>query len=142
MNRGPALLAAAALFTSGLAIGALGVHLFYSQQILGRMGPPLAAKPMGPLLEEWLERSLDLTDEQRDQVRIILADSRARAEELRHEVGPRLIAINQEASERISEVLTPAQQLEFDRMRERLEHRWQGHRRFRRGGKPGSPPHL
>lgn len=130
LNKGIAILVASALFASGLAIGALGVHLFYAQKITGGGGPPM---PVGPLFERWLIRSLDLSEEQRVEVRSILQASRVEAEELRREMGPRLETMNRQTAAAISEVLTPEQRAKLDVHMERWE------RRQRRFGPPDGP---
>ncbi|MFQ5525301.1 MAG: hypothetical protein ACE5GX_03490 [Thermoanaerobaculia bacterium] len=131
MNKALAILAAAALFASGLAIGALGVHLFYSQKVTGAASPPM---PVGPMFERWVVRYLDLNKEQRGQVREILEHSRIEAEELRREMGPRLEMLNRQTTEAIAEVLTPEQRAQFERFMERRQRRRHG---FRGEG----PPH-
>ncbi len=125
-----AILAAAALFASGLAIGALGVHLFYAQKIASVAGPPM---PVGPMFERWLFRHLDLSDRQRIEVREILEQSRAEADELRREMGPRLQMMNRRTADAISEILTPEQR---EKMEELMARREQRQRRFRPGEGP------
>ena len=129
-SKGMAVLLAAALFTSGLAVGALGVHLFYSQRISGLGGPPM---PVGPMFERWLDRSLDLSERQRREVGEILRDSRSEAEELRREMGPKLHAMNRKTIESIAEILTPEQRERFDEQMQRWQRR---QRRFEPGEGP------
>lgn len=137
MNRGLAILAAAALFASGLAIGALGVHLFYSQRIMAPPGgPPM---PGGPVFERWLLHRLDLTAEQRDRAREVLEASRLEAEGLRREMGPKLHALNRRTSEALAEILTAEQRR---RMEEFMEQRQRRQRRFRGRGGPPRERHL
>ncbi len=130
LNKGLAILVAAALLASGLAIGALGVHLFYAQRIAGGGRPPM---PVGPMFEPWLVRRLDLSETQRVEVRTILERSRAEAEELRREVGPRLERMNRQTAAAISEVLTPEQREKMDEQMARWEQR---RRRFEPGDGP------
>lgn len=78
-------------------------------------------------------RKLDLTSEQRDRVAAILEAKRARLESLRSESGPRFEEIRISARNEIRSVLTPDQQLRFDRMVSKWEER-----RKRRG--PRHPP--
>ena len=120
MSRGAAVLVAAALFASGLAVGALGVHLFYAQKIAHAAGPPM---PVGPMFERWLLRGLDLSEEQRREIRGILDQSRSEAELLRAEIGPRLQEMNRQTAEAISEVLTPEQRRVFEEQMARWERR-------------------
>lgn len=132
MNKGVAILAAAALFASGLAIGALGVHLFYSQKIVRAGGPPM---PVGPMFERWVLGRLELTEEQRHDIGEILEHSRAEADELRRAIGPRLQSMNRETVDAISEILTPEQRERLDELLERHERR--RHPRGRPGRGPG-----
>ncbi len=118
-----AILAAAALFASGLAIGALGVHLFYAQKIATVGGPPM---PVGPMFERWLFRHLDLSERQRVEVREILERSRAEADELRREMGPRVRIMNRRTAEAISEILTPEQREKMEELMARRERRQRG----------------
>ena len=131
VHKGMAILVAAALFASGLAVGALGVHLFYSARIVGAGGPPL---PVGPMFERWLLRELDLSESQRHEVREILERSRAEADELRREMGPRLQAMNRRTTEAVYDVLTPAQRDKLDELMARQERRHGGF------GGDGPPP--
>lgn len=137
MNKGVAILAAAALFASGLAIGALSVHLFYSQKVVRSAGPPM---PIGPMFERWVLGRLDLSEEQRHEVEEILDRSRAEAEELRRDVGPRLMAMNRETVEAISEILTDEQRERLEELLERQERRRRPRGRRGRGPGPGPGP--
>ncbi len=132
MSRSSAILVVAALFLSGVAIGALGMHLYYWQQLGERRpgGPPQSPSPM---LMGWMERELDLTAEQREAIREILADSMRRGGEMRSELRPRVEELVRETSDRIAEVLTEDQRRRYEELRRR-----QGER-FERGflGPPG-----
>lgn len=128
MNRGIALLAAAALFASGLAVGALGAHLVYAEKITSRMEPPM---PIGRMFGPWIERELDLTATQRNQVRAILDQSRSEAEAIRKELGPKLGEVNRTTTEALAEVLTPEQ---LDKMTRWMDRRGRFERRFRGEG--------
>lgn len=129
-SRGLAILLAAALFASGLAVGALGVHLFYAHRVVAFGAPPM---PVGPMFERWLERSLELSEPQRREVGEILERSRFEAEVLRREMGPRLHAMNRQTIESIAAVLTPEQRERFEQEMTRWERR---QRRFESGVGP------
>ena len=139
MNRALAILTVAALFLSGVAIGALGMHLYYAQR-LTRPGAPvwMAARHFGPMLEE----QLGLDEEQRQEVGTILRRSQERARSLRREMRPQVHQIVDETVEQIRGVLTLEQQEAFDRLRSRERRRLEmlllapeGH------GPRGGPPH-
>ncbi len=70
------------------------------------------------LLAHWT-RKLDLTPEQREQVAAILAAKREKMQALRGEFRPRFEEIRASAQQEIRAVLTPQQQVVFDRMQER-----------------------
>ncbi len=91
--------------------------------------------PVGPMFGHWIERELELSASQRDQVREILEQSRREAEAIRRDVGPRIIGINRSTAEAISEVLTPAQREKLAAWMETRE------RRQRRFGDREQPPH-
>lgn len=133
MNRSASILVVAALFLSGVAIGALGMHLYYWQK-LGARGPG-GPMPHGPMMIGWMERELDLSPDQREAIREILADSVRRSGELRHEMRPRIEGLMRETSERIAEVLTTEQRRRYEELRSRQR------QRFDSGflGPPGGP---
>ena len=81
---------------------------------------------------EAMAKNLNLSPEQKEQVRQILGESRTQLEALRKESEPRFDEIRRQADERLQSVLTPEQWQLFQRERE--ENR---SRRGRRGGRPG-----
>lgn len=130
MKRWQALLALAGLFVVGVVSGGLGAHLYYARALERPPGPPpFFAGPHGWLLD----RELDLTAEQRRQLREILADSRREAEALRRDLAPRLREVMERGDERIRELLTPEQRERFDELRR--HHRRRSERFF--GGARG-----
>jgi Spy/CpxP family protein refolding chaperone len=142
VKRWQALAALAGLFVLGVVSGALGAHLYYARALERPPGPPPFFAPlMGPRLE----RMLDLTPVQRDEVRIILEESRRDAEALRGDLAPRLRELMERSHRRIDELLTPEQRRRFDELRRshrRREERFLGGRGGRRHQhRPGPPPH-
>jgi Spy/CpxP family protein refolding chaperone len=120
MKRWQALVALAALFVLGVVSGALGAHLYYARSLERPPGPPpFLAPPMG----HRLERQLQLSLEQRQELRRVLAESRHEAEALRRDLAPRLREMRQRTDERIRELLTPEQRERFERLQHRLRHR-------------------
>lgn len=152
MNRSSSLLVVAALFLSGVAIGALGMHLYYWQKLAPREG-------RGPMMPSagmvgWMDRELELSPDQRDAIREILADSMRRGGEMRRELRPRVEELMRETSERIGEVLSDEQRRRWEELRGRQRHRFErgflgppgagGPFQRRQGppprSRPGSPP--
>lgn len=115
MNRGIAILAVCALFISGVVIGALGMHLFYAQRLMRPGEPPAMA---GRLFGAHLARRLDLSEEQQEEIRAILEESRREGEELRNRMRPEVEMLMQRTRAAIEEVLTPEQQEKFEEMRQ------------------------
>lgn len=148
MNRSSSILVVAALFLSGVAIGALGMHLYYWQ----RLGPGARGfgdgPPPAPMMLGWMERELDLSREQRDAIREIVADSMRRGAEMRDELRPQVEALMRETSERIAMVLTEEQRRRYEELRRsegyRFERGFLGPPRGRGPGagrrRPGPPP--
>lgn len=148
MGRASSILVVAALFLSGVAIGALGMHLYYWQKLGARAA---AARPPGPMMMGWMERELDLTPEQRREIRAILADSMHRGAEMRRELRPRVEELMRDTSERIAAVLTEEQRRRYEELQRHQRPRFErgflgppgeGRGPFRRrpGPPPGAPP--
>lgn len=116
MRRSVALLAVGALFLTGIFVGVLATHAFYAWQLQRPGG--LASVGLR-ILGNRLDRQLDLTSEQERQVEIVLADTRAELEQLRHDTVPRMFAIRNHAFDRIHDILTPEQQERLQRFRAR-----------------------
>lgn len=118
MNKVAAIAAVLAILVLGILVGVLGTHLFYAQKF---RRPGLMPMMAGQMFAERLDHELSLSDEQRIAIAEILEQTRLEADAMRSEVRPRIAALLQQASERISEVLTPEQRRRFAQLRE--EHR-------------------
>lgn len=133
MKRWQALAALAGLFAVGVVSGGLGAHLYYARALDRPAGPPpMFTGFMGPRLE----RHLDLTSEQRRQLREILDDSRLESDTLRRDLAPRMRDVMERTERRIEEILTPEQRERFAQLRRhqrRRAERFFGEPRSRRG---------
>lgn len=111
------------LFVSGMAVGALS-HRYYVQDVVAAQ----AAPRRGPeqyrrdYMAEMTNR-LKLTPEQTAQVEVILDDMRSKYRALRELQRPQEKALQAEQTSRISALLTPEQQAEYERMRIEREER-------------------
>ncbi len=134
MSRFTAVVAVVGLFLSGIAIGALGTHLYYAYQLRGPIGPPA----MGAgLFVERLERRLDLTPEQAAEIEAILDRTHRAAAEMRSDLRPRIAELMETTADEIRGVLTPEQREEFELLRRRERRRTE----FFLLGPPGPHPH-
>ena len=119
MTRGTALISVAALFFSGVAIGALATFLYVDKRAAehprGQFPGPPPRFGMKTMADE-----LGLTPEQREQMEQIHRDSRRAAEEIRLEMKPRLEEHIEQTRERMMAVLTPEQRERFAEMRTRF----------------------
>jgi Spy/CpxP family protein refolding chaperone len=118
-NKWQIRLAAVLIFLLGVTAGALAPRAYHGWHRSG-------GAQRGPEgFDQMLER-LQLSDEQRTQVRQILGDTRGQLEALRKESEPKVAQIRQQTDERLQQVLTPAQWQQFQQMREEMRAR---HRR-------------
>lgn len=132
MKRASAVLAVLAVLLLGIVVGVLGTHLFYAQRF---REPGRWSEMAGDFFARRLERELNLTEEQRQAIDQIMAESRVEGFALREEMRPRVSAMMRRTSERISEVLTPEQRQRFAELQEK--HRGRAERFLL--GPPGGP---
>lgn len=114
MSRSASILLVAALFASGVAVGALGMHLYYFDKLSGGRGRP---GPPPPVMGGWLAERLDLSEEQQRQIEEVLTDSHRRSSEIRRSLRPQVEQLMTDTHDQVMEILTPQQRLEFERMR-------------------------
>ena len=94
------------------------------------------------ILSRRMSRDLGLTDEQKDQVRIILENTREELFKIREQAAPQVDAGLENSRAEIEKILTPEQKDKFDRVYSRLQDLREkyGHRHrlgFRSGGDDG-----
>ncbi len=144
MSRFTAVVAVVALFVSGIAIGALGTHLYYAYRVRGPIGPP--AMGAGFFVER-LERRLDLTPEQAAEIDAILERTHETAAEMRRDLRPRIEELMERTADEIRGVLTDEQREAFEKLRQRDRRRIElqmlgppGPHGHDHGRGPGPPP--
>ena len=149
MNKAIAFVAVLGLFILGILIGALGMHLIYSQRFPHPPDPDMGEGMHGRFFFARLERHLDLSEEQKEQIGQIMMESREAGRAMHEEMLPRVHELMDETRESIIEVLTPEQRRKFARLMAR--HRREAERSFlghgpgegrRQGfkGRKGPPP--
>ena len=123
--------AALAIFVLGFAAGVLAPSAYRAWVRERRSDGP------GDRIEQ-MAKSLNLSPEQKEQVRQIFGESRTQLEALRRESEPRFAEIRRQADERLQSVLTPEQWQQL--RREREENRSRRGRRGRSGEGGGRSP--
>lgn len=89
------------------------------------------AQPSGPnprAIVDELATELSLSDEQRQQVEKILAETRQQFQDLRKQFRPQMMQIRDSSRERIGALLTPQQKAEFDQLNQRQDSKREHHR--------------
>lgn len=144
MNRALAIVTVLSLFVAGIAIGALGMHIYHDRWLLH---PDDSPGPERGFVTRRLYRLLDLSADQQRQVDAILQRSHEEAMALRDDLHPRVMAIMDRAHEEIAGILNSEQREAFQRLleenRRRAEHFFlgpPGRGRHRRWGGPGRRP--
>ena len=146
-SRSKAILIALAIFVLGMLFGSTMERWmgFPSMRPGGRYfsrwgGPPMDEKGGPRGLERILYRfpkELDLTEEQKEKMKLILDESREKMEDVRRQAEESMRPVLKESKTRIREVLTPEQQEQFadiiyDKISKRMDqrmHRGRGPRR-------------
>jgi Spy/CpxP family protein refolding chaperone len=129
MNKSIAFVAVLGLFILGILIGALGMHLIYSQRFPHPPDPHGMGEGMhGRFFFARLERQLDLSAEQKERIGQIMMESREAGRTMHEEMLPQVHELMDWTRESIIEVLTPEQRRKFAQLMGR--HRREAERFF------------
>lgn len=109
------------VFASGLVLGAFGQRLYTASTVSPkqRRDPEEFRKR---IVAEY-ESRLKLNAEQITKLNLILDETRQQMEETRQKMRPAYQKIHEEQVAKIREILTPDQQIEYDKMRKEREQR-------------------
>jgi Spy/CpxP family protein refolding chaperone len=123
-----AVLCLAGVFGAGAVFGFLA-HSVYSQRVT-RAASPSPKEFRGQYINR-LEKRLSLTPDQRDRVAAILDETGDRFRDLRERIDPEFDRIRQEQRQKVTAILSPEQQAEYQVIIEEQQRRRreQGHRR-------------
>lgn len=100
------------IFLLGFVAGALSLNAFHAWRMYNRSS--------GQNNFEKMLDNLQLTQEQRIQVKQIFDDTRSQLESHRKESEPKIHEIRKQADERLKKVLTPEQWNNFQKMKEEM----------------------
>ena len=82
---------------------------------------PFPGRPVGDRLVHRFIRGLDLTEDQQQEIRRILDESREGAHNIQRAVRGKMDTLSNDTRSKIREVLTPEQKEKFDKMTSRME---------------------
>jgi len=126
-NKWQIRLAVLLIFGIGFVAGALTMNVYRARHMAS------APATHRGRFERMIEQ-LNLTAEQREQVKAILDDARTQLSDMHKESEPRFRAVREQTQERLRSVLTPQQWEQF----QKLTSDFRG-RRERRGNRNGEP---
>jgi len=116
MKNFKSLLLVALVFLAGVIAGVVGTRIVV-RHIVGEM--VLHPESVQPRIERNLVLRLQLDREQRAQMHVILSNAHTQLESLRHEYRPQMVLVLSNANAQITDILTPEQQVRFQRWKER-----------------------
>ena len=99
------------LVVSGTVIGSGATLLVVKHRVLAAMNDPQSA--LKPVLMRRLDRELNLTEEQYDQVDTLLDDHLRKLRAIRRSVWPEVIAVNDDLRQSVGNVLDDEQREAF-----------------------------
>jgi Spy/CpxP family protein refolding chaperone len=107
------------VFASGAVLGAFGQRLYMASAVSAKVqkNPDEFRKRM---VTEYKSR-LKLTDDQVAKLNVIMDDTRAQVDETRQKMHPAYQAIHEQQVQKVRNMLTPEQQVEYDQMRKERE---------------------
>jgi hypothetical protein len=116
MNKLKPALALLLVFIAGAALGVVGTRIVVRRVVSQMLAEPQKIRER---VEVTLTRKLKLDPAQRRRLHQILVESQGQLREVRMKTQPQIALISSNAQAQFSAVLTPAQQEEFEKIREK-----------------------
>lgn len=113
MNSRRAQISVFLVFVLGIVSGAALMHLYQLRVQERILNSP---DPLARIVVRQMDRKLDLSDQQEEQIHGIVREIRSDIVNMRREFLPEIVAIMDRGTARIAEVLTPEQRKEFERL--------------------------
>lgn len=120
------------IFASGVVLGVFAQRLYSAQQDAHRPGPRNPEALRKKVVDTFHDR-LHLTDAQVQQLNAIMDETRARVDEVRHQNRSLFQKIHEEQDAKFRAILTPEQQVEFDKLQKEREERMREERQRQNG---------
>ena len=109
------------VFLAGLVCGVVGTRQVMRHMVFLALRSP---DRMRDRMERRLTSDLTLTPEQRVKAHTILLSTYAQLQQLRTELGPRYLAIVDQAQSELSTMLTPEQRVTFEKLVKKRRFLW------------------
>jgi len=110
------ILLVALVFIAGVVAGVVGTRIVVRHVVGEAISHPETVRPR---IERNLALWLRLDADQRAKVHVILSDTHVQLESLRQEYRPKVILVLSNANDRITALLTPEQQVRFEKWKEK-----------------------
>src|SRR5207253_2157279 len=110
------------VFASGAVLGAFG-HRLYTVSSVSAKAPAKNPEEFRKRVVAEYQSRLSLTDQQVSRLNTIMDETRASVDETRQKMRPAYERIHAEQAEKIREMLTDDQRVEFEKMRKEREER-------------------
>jgi Spy/CpxP family protein refolding chaperone len=120
------------VFVSGGVLGVFGDRLYTVTTVTKAKNAKLSPEEFRRGYIGFMQKRLTLTEPQVTKLGLIFDETRARMNEIHERAIPEQQEIQKAQTEKIRELLTPAQQTEFEVMRKERE-------KMRKGGSRGGP---
>ena len=108
------------VFLSGAAVGAFG-HYFYTVRSVSAKGPRRSPEQYRQAYISEMKSRLKLSQEQEQKLIAILDETGNRHRKLRESTQPESIRIQKEHTAQVLAILSPDQQIEYEKMRKERE---------------------
>lgn len=128
------VLIGAAILVCGMIIGACLTLIVVRNRVIDLIQHP---QKRTTAMVRRLDRALDLSEDQRSEIRDVLRKHRAEFNEIRREVGPRVKEQIEALDRDVSEVLNEEQRKKWNQYLNRLRRLWMPRFRRRRSGQEG-----
>ncbi len=120
------------VFASGAVLGAFG-HRLYAVSSTSAKGNKMPPEEFRKKVVAEYQSRLKLNDDQVTKLNSILDETRARIEDTRQKMHPAYQKIREEQNEKFRSLLTPDQQIEYDKMHKEREERQERQKQSGRG---------
>ena len=124
----------ALVFACGGVVGAFAYRLYTVSGVSANVGQRNPEEFRKRYMAD-LKARLQLTDDQAAKLSVIMDETRARFRDVREKFEPEMQKIREDQRQRISELLSPSQQAEWQKIMEERQRRREGKK-----GREGPPP--